>query len=43
MKISVTVKAFDRVAFSISRNHILATNGKIHQQMVDILFSDLPH
>ena len=31
------VTAFDGGLFSIYGNHILATNGEIHQQMVDIL------
>ena len=33
------VTAFDGGAFSIYGSHILATNGEIHQQMVDILVS----
>ena len=32
-----TVTAFDGGSFSIYGNHVLATNGKTHQQMVDIL------
>ena len=32
-----TVTAFDGGPFSIYGNHVLATNGKVHQQMVDIL------
>ena len=36
------VTAFDGGPFSIYENHILATNGKIHQQMVDILLIDPP-
>ena len=32
-----TVTSFDGGAFSIYENHVLATNGKIHQQMVNIL------
>jgi myo-inositol-1(or 4)-monophosphatase len=31
------VTAFDGGSFSIYEKHILATNGKIHQQMVDVL------
>ena len=31
------VTAFDGGPFSIYGSHILATNGEIHQQMVDIL------
>ena len=31
------VTAFDGGHFSIYGNHVLATNGKVHQQMVDIL------
>ena len=36
------VTAFDGGSFSIYENHILATNGQIHQQMVDILLIDPP-
>jgi myo-inositol-1(or 4)-monophosphatase len=36
------VTAFDGGPFSIYENHILATNGQIHQQMVDILLIDPP-
>jgi myo-inositol-1(or 4)-monophosphatase len=36
------VTAFDGGPFSIYENHILATNGQIHQQMVDILLIDRP-
>ena len=32
-----TVSAFDGGPFSIYEYHVLATNGKIHQQMVDVL------
>jgi len=35
------VTGFDGGSFSIYKQFILATNGKIHQQMVDILLSDL--
>ena len=36
------VTAFDGESLSIYGGYILATNGKVHQQMVDILVSDLP-
>ncbi|SVC62084.1 uncharacterized protein METZ01_LOCUS314938, partial [marine metagenome] len=36
------VTAFGGESFSIYGGYILATNGKVHQQMVDILVSDLP-
>ncbi len=36
------VTAFDGGPFSIYENHILATNGQIHHQMVDILLIDPP-
>ena len=36
------VTAFDGEPLSIYGGYILATNGKVHQQMVDILVSDLP-
>ena len=36
------ITSFDGGPFSIYGNHILATNGQIHQQMVDILLKDLP-
>ena len=36
------VTAFDGGPFSIYGSHILATNGKIHQHMVDILLDGLP-
>ena len=35
------VTAFDGGPFSIYGKYILATNGKVHQQMVDILLNDL--
>jgi myo-inositol-1(or 4)-monophosphatase len=35
------VTAFDGGPFSIYEKYILATNGKVHQQMVDILLNDL--
>jgi len=32
-----TVTAFDGGPFSIYDNHVLASNGRVHQEMVDIL------